>query len=35
VAREIDSAYSRSRRDIPKLLVKLPRMGRAAGQALR
>jgi hypothetical protein len=34
-AREIDAAYARARRDIPKLLVKLPRMGRAAGQALR
>jgi hypothetical protein len=35
VAGEIDSAYARSRRDIPRLLIKLPRMGRAAGQALR
>jgi hypothetical protein len=35
VAHEIDAAYARSRRDIPKLLVKLPRMGRAGAQALR
>jgi hypothetical protein len=34
-AAEIDAAYARSRRDIPKLALKLPRMGRAAGQALR
>jgi hypothetical protein len=32
---EIDAAYARSRRDIAKLLIKLPRMGRAAGQVLR
>jgi hypothetical protein len=34
-AAEIDAAYARSRRDIPRLVLKLPRMGRAAGQALR
>jgi hypothetical protein len=31
----IEAAYARSRHDIPKLALKLPRMGRAAGQALR
>jgi hypothetical protein len=35
VAAAIDGAYARSRRDIPRMLLKLPRMGRAAGQALR
>jgi hypothetical protein len=29
----IDRAYARSRRDIPRLVTKLPRLARAAGQA--
>jgi hypothetical protein len=32
-ADEIDAAYARSRRDLPKLLLKAPRMARAAKQA--
>jgi hypothetical protein len=32
-AQEIDAAYARSRRDVPKLLLKAPRMARAAKQA--
>jgi hypothetical protein len=32
-AREIEEAYARSRRDVPKLLLKAPRMARAAKQA--
>lgn len=35
VAGQIDAAYARSRRDLPKMAFKLARMGRAAGQALR
>jgi hypothetical protein len=35
VSDEIEAAYARSRRDIPKMAFKLARMGRAAGQALR
>jgi hypothetical protein len=34
-AAEIDAAYARSRRDLPKLLAKAPRMLRAANQAYR
>jgi hypothetical protein len=34
-AAEIDAAYARSRRDLPKLLLKMPRLGRAANQAWR
>lgn len=34
-AAEIDAAYARSRRDLPKLLLKLPSMGRAANQTWR
>jgi hypothetical protein len=34
-AREIDAAYARSRRDVPKLLLKAPRLARAAKQAAR
>jgi hypothetical protein len=34
-AGEIEEAYARSRRDLPKLLTKAPRMLRAANQAYR
>jgi hypothetical protein len=35
VGDEIEAAYARSRRDIPKMAFKLARMGRAGAQALR
>jgi hypothetical protein len=35
VAADIGRAYARSRRDLPRMLLKLPRMGRAANQAWR
>lgn len=34
-AAEVEAAYARSRSDIPKLLLKVPRMARAAKQAAR
>jgi hypothetical protein len=35
VADAIERAYTRSRRDLPRMLLKLPRLGRAANQAAR